>query len=453
MRPEVLWTPSAERVERAHDDALSGLDRAIARAVGSSATRSCGGGRWTDLEDFWSSIVEFFDVRFRGAGLGGARRSREMPGAQWFPGAAVSYAEHIFRGKEDDAIAIQHASELRPLASWTWGRLRSADGGGSPPGCGRSGVGRGRPRRRLHAEHPRDRRRVPRVRVDRGGVVLGRAGVRRAQRDRPIRADRAQGAAGDRRLPLRRQGLRPRARGRADRRRDPVARAGGAARLPGRLGLGGRVPGSGAELEFTPLPFDHPLWVLYSSGTTGLPKPIVHSQGGILLEQVKKLNLHLDAQAGDRVFWFSTTGWMMWNFLVGVLLTDASIILFDGNPGYPGPGDAVGPRRPDAGMTTFGTSAAFISACMKAGVRPRAGRDLSAPGGGGLDGLAAVAGGLSVDLRPARVRDVAVLDLRRHRHVHGVRRRRADAAGVPGRAAGAGAGRGGASRGIRRVGR
>ena len=75
--------------------------------------------------------------------------------------------------------------------------------------------------------------------------------------------------------------------------------------------------------------------MLYSSGTTGLPKPIVHGQGGILIEQVKKMNLHLDAQAGDRVFWFSTTGWMMWNFLVGVLLTDASIVLYDGNPGHP----------------------------------------------------------------------------------------------------------------------
>ena len=91
----------------------------------------------------------------------------------------------------------------------------------------------------------------------------------------------------------------------------------------------------GGELTFAQLPFDHPLWVLYSSGTTGLPKPIVHSQGGILIEQVKKMNLHVDAQAGDRVFWFSTTGWMMWNFLVGVLLTDASIVLFDGNPGHP----------------------------------------------------------------------------------------------------------------------
>jgi acetoacetyl-CoA synthetase len=127
--------------------------------------------------------------------------------------------------------------------------------------------------------------------------------------------------------------------------------------------------GSGSSLEFASVPFDHPLWILYSSGTTGLPKPIVHSQGGILLEQLKKSHLHLDAQAGDRVFWFSTTGWMMWNFLVGVLLTDASIVLFDGNPGYPDLG-TLWELAARTEMTTFGTSAAFIASCMKAGVVP-----------------------------------------------------------------------------------
>ena len=122
-----------------------------------------------------------------------------------------------------------------------------------------------------------------------------------------------------------------------------------------------------AELSFARVPFHHPLWVLYSSGTTGLPKPIVQSQGGILLEQLKHHGLHVDARAGDRVFWFSTTGWMMWNFLVGVLLTEAAIVLFDGNPGYPTL-DRLWELSAEAQITTFGTSAAFVASCMKAEV-------------------------------------------------------------------------------------
>ncbi len=131
-----------------------------------------------------------------------------------------------------------------------------------------------------------------------------------------------------------------------------------------------------AELEFERVPFDHPLWVLYSSGTTGLPKAIVQSQGGILMEHLKKMHLHLNAQEGDNVFWFTTTGWMMWNFLVGVLLTPASIVLYDGNPGYPDMG-RLWDLAEEAGVTIFGTGAAYIHGCMKAGVEPAAGRSLS----------------------------------------------------------------------------
>src|SRR3954447_26565180 len=132
--------------------------------------------------------------------------------------------------------------------------------------------------------------------------------------------------------------------------------------------------GAGEELRFEPVPFDHPLWVLYSSGTTGLPKAIVQGQGGILLEHLKKMHLHLNAQEGDRVFWFTTTGWMMWNFLAGVLLTPASIVLYDGSPA----GDVLWELAAAARITCFGTSAAYIAACMKAGVQPAAGRDLGA---------------------------------------------------------------------------
>jgi acetoacetyl-CoA synthetase len=125
------------------------------------------------------------------------------------------------------------------------------------------------------------------------------------------------------------------------------------------------------------VPFDHPLWVLYSSGTTGLPKAIVQGQGGILLEHLKKLHLHVDAQAGDRLFWFTTTGWMMWNFIVSGLLTEAAIVLYDGSPAHPGP-DRLWDLAADSGMTTFGTSAGYIASCLKAGVEPAKGRDLSA---------------------------------------------------------------------------
>jgi len=357
--PHVLWTPSAGRVGQANMTAF-------ARARGHADYDAL--WRWSidDLEGFWAAIWEEFGVE---GSYDAVLGSRAMPGAEWFPGARVSYAEHLFRDKPDDRVAIRAASELRPVEEWTWGRLRS-ETARIRAGLMARGVGEGD---RVCAYLPNIPETIAAFLATASlGAVWSSAAPEFGARSVIDRF-----AQIEPKVLLAIDGYRYGGKD-FDRTEivDGIAREIGAPVV--RLGY---LDGSGWEdgflgdegpLEFAQVPFDHPLWVLYSSGTTGLPKAIVHGQGGILLEHLKKMWLHLDAHAEDRVFWFTTTGWMMWNFLVGVLLTDASIVLYDGNPA----GEVLWDLAEETGMTVFGTSAAFIAASMKEGIEPAKGRDL-----------------------------------------------------------------------------
>ncbi len=370
---ELLWTPSAERSERA---TITRYQDWLEETRGLRFEGYDQLWRWSveDLDAFWHSITEFFDVHFE-VSSDRVLADRSMPGAQWFPGSRLSYAEHVFRGKAPDAIAIRHASELRPPDEWTWAELRSHT---AAIAAGLRGLGVG-PGDRVAAYLPNTPETVAALLACASiGAVWSSAAPEFGARSVIDRFSQIEP-----KVLLVIDGYRY--GGKDFDRREIVKEIAGEIPSLERVVTLGYLDGSGWEegflesgsLEFAAVPFDHPLWVLYSSGTTGLPKPIVHGQGGILLEQLKKGGLHLDAQADDRLFWFSTTGWMMWNFLVGVLLTEASIILFDGNPGYPDLG-TLWDLAERTGMTCFGTSAAFIGSCMKAGITPADGRDLSA---------------------------------------------------------------------------
>jgi acetoacetyl-CoA synthetase len=379
-----LWEPSPAAIERSN---MTRYMRWLAQERDLEFEDYESLWRWStiELEQFWASIWDFCEV-ITHAPYERVLANREMPGAEWFPGAKLSYPEHVFRDRDETGTAIFHASELRPLAEISWGEL--ADKVARATAALRGlGVERGD---RVVAYLPN----IPEAVigflasasigaiwsscspdfgaasvVDRFAqiepkVLLAVDGYRYGGKD----FDRREVVAGLRReMPtLEHVVVVPYL--------DDEPDIGG---IENAIGWRQLLDGADdADLAFEPLPFDHPLWVLYSSGTTGLPKAIVQGQGGILLEHLKKLTLHVDAQAGDRLFWFTTTGWMMWNFIVAGLLTEAAIVLYDGNPGHPDMG-VLWDLAERSGMTCFGTSASYIASCIKAEEDPTAGRELS----------------------------------------------------------------------------
>ena len=373
--PDILWRPSAEQVD------VCNLTRYLRWLESERGLRFAGYDelwRWsvTELEGFWSSIAAYFGVRFHAPARRVTGRT-SMPGAEWFPGATLNYAEHsLAHGGTEPALVCR--SEAGPRRELSRDELRR-EVAAARAGLLRLGVGRGD---RVVAYLPNGAEAViaflataslgaiwsscppefgvesvlDRFRQIEPKVLIGvdRYDYNGRVYDRGPELDRILGS-----LPTLSAAVVVRAAG------GTSANLNGS---PGRLSWQELTTEPG-ELAFEPVPFDHPLWILYSSGTTGLPKAIVQGHGGILVEHLKQLALHTDLGAGDRFFWYTTTGWMMWNYLVSGLLLGTTVVLYDGSPGWPDL-NALYSLADEEAVTCFGVSAPYLLACRAAGLEP-----------------------------------------------------------------------------------
>ena len=374
---DVLWEPSAPESTN-----LAIFQKFVEGRVGLTFAEYAGFWQWSvdNIEQFWLLVAEYFHVKFH-CPADSVLSGKEMPGVRWFPGARLNFAEHVFSHVDDRAgePAIIHEEEGGRETVVTWDEL---------------------------AEQTR-----------RAALVLKDLGIREGDRVAAYLPNSVEtviaflacasvgaiwtcsspdfGAATvvDRFSQIEPNLLiaKPHYRygGKSFDRSSELAELVAAmpsieavlvVPSPAQVDLG-TVPvhnwdeslaakeAAPGKLTFAPLPFDHPLWVLYSSGTTGKPKAIVHGHGGMLLEHLKSHSLHLDLSRADRFFWFTTTGWVMWNVVVGGLLTGSTIVLFDGNPGYPN-SRTLWSMAERQKVTYFGAGAAFLTACMKEGLRP-----------------------------------------------------------------------------------
>ena len=378
---QVLWTPPADARERFEVGRYMEWLR-TQRGLDFNDYEEL--RRWSiaDLEAFWASIWDFFEIRAH-TPYERVLGSRDMPGAEWFPGARLNYAEHMIGRDEDvDVVAIVAHSQSREPSELTFGDLREQVAR-ARAGLQRLGVG---PGDRVVAYLPN----IPETLVaflasaSLGAIwatcppefgarsVLHRLG----QLEPKVLLVVAGYRYGEKLVDGREQVAAV---------RDALPSLEAVVHVPYVGGTDDVLPDTvswdelvaePAQLSFEPLPFAHPLCILFSSGTTGLPKAIVHCHGGILVEHMKNHAFGWDLRPGDRLQWFTTTAWMMWNALVSTLLLRASIVMIDGNPAYPDLSfqwELAEKTRP----TFFGLSPAFTMACRKEGLEPGRLYDLS----------------------------------------------------------------------------
>jgi acetoacetyl-CoA synthetase len=378
---DLLWTPPPERVDGAN---ITAFTRWLRQTRGLEFDGYAALWRWsvTDLDGFWQAVWDYCGVR-ASAPPAAVLGSRAMPGAEWFPGARLNYAEHVLASARPGTDALYYKSETTPLTALpadalagsvralaTW--LRSA---GVEPGdrvaswlpnipqtviamLAATSIGA------VWTSCSPDfgwRGTVDRFRQVSPKVLFCTDGYQYGGRLHDRGGEIAQVIAG---LPSLSR---------------VVAVPGPTGSLvPDAVPWDSVISGpSPQEFEFEQVPFGHPLWILFSSGTTGLPKAITHSHGGILIEQLKLQTLHMDLRAGDRMFFYTTTGWMMWNFLVSSLLLGVRPLLYDGSPAWPAP-DALWATAAEAEVTFFGASPAYVAMQTQAGVVPRGSHKLPA---------------------------------------------------------------------------
>ena len=384
--PPILWKPSKAFIENAN---LRDFEHWLGRQKNLHFSDYQALWEWSanNPAAFWESIWQYFDI-ISHAPYRQVLSGSKMPDVHWFEGATLNYAEHIFRQYEDrrEQTALWFASERQAVKAMSWGELADKVLV-FKQFLEKQGIGKGD---RVAAYLPNTPEAlIAFYAVNALGAVWSCCSpdfgvntvIDRFVQIEPklfIAVDGYQygGKSFDRRQEV----LQIHAQ-------LPTVEhtvffqyldAAATCPIPNATNWTEALQANPAagNLQFTPVPFEHPIWILYSSGTTGKPKAITHSHGGVLLEHYKYMAFHNDVHPGENFFWFSTTGWMMWNFLQASLLMGAAPVLYDGSPGYPGL-EVLWQLAGDLPIHHFGTSAPYLVACMKKGLSPKSLADLS----------------------------------------------------------------------------